>query len=115
MLGKTHSEETKKKISKNRIENKISKGKNNTMYNKNHSEESKKKMSKSAKLRTNIHPMLGKTHSKESKMKNSLSQKGRKWFVNSINENFTCFSNDERLLTGIWQNGKIWKENRGII
>lgn len=51
--GKRHTEETKQKISKIRIEGKIAKGNNNPMYNINHTEETKQKIRKS-KLGVNI-------------------------------------------------------------
>ena len=43
--GKHHSEETKKKLSKARIESGIAKGEKNPFYGKHHSEETKKKLS----------------------------------------------------------------------
>jgi len=43
--GRAHTEETKKKISKIRIDNDLSKGANNPMYGKSHSEETKQKIS----------------------------------------------------------------------
>lgn len=59
--GKTHSEESKKKMSE------VKKGENNYWYGKQHSDETKKKMSEAHK---------GKTHSEESKKKMSESKKG---------------------------------------
>ena len=61
--GKTHTEETKQKMSKSH------KGKEGTFKDKKHSEESKKKMSKSHE---------GKKYSEESKQKMSEAKKGKK-------------------------------------
>ncbi len=62
------SEETKQKISKTRIENKSSKGKNNPNYGKTHSSETRKKISDS---------QLGKKHSAETIKKISIGNKGK--------------------------------------
>jgi len=102
--GHTHSEETKKKISKSLVGNqhakgfvqseehkrKISeatKGENNPMYNRKHSEEAKKKMSESTKGENNPmynrkginHPMYGKHHSEKAKKKMSEDRMGNQY------------------------------------
>lgn len=74
--GKTHSEETKSKLSEN-ASNRI--GSLNPFYGKTHSEETKQKISESKKgVPSNIKPMLGKTHSEETKRKISNGGKGKK-------------------------------------
>lgn len=105
MYGKTHSEETKKRMSCDRKGKRS--GENNPMYGKTHSEETKKKMqgqkrshetkrkiSQYAKNRTDEHKenlkkslqgkflgprnsMYGKTHSEEAKKKISDAKKGK--------------------------------------
>lgn len=83
MFGKSHSEESKTKMSKSRFGKKMSKetklkmSQNNGMKNKQHSEESKIKMRENhANYNGTNHPNFGKHHSIESKIKNSNSHKG---------------------------------------
>lgn len=73
------SEETKRKISKNRSG--ISLGKDNHFYGKHHSEETREKISKSRKGQCvgHIGYMTGKRHSKEWKKKMSLRMTGNKF------------------------------------
>ena len=76
-LGRTHSEETKEKISKNHID--VS-GKNNPNFDKHMTEESKQKLSKknSEHFKGEGNPFFGKHHSKETKEKISQKNTGRK-------------------------------------
>ena len=76
-IGKKHSDESKKKMSKNNARYWLGcVGKDTSMYGKTHSEETKLKMRKLALKRfedkTN-HPMLGKKHSEETKQKMSIA------------------------------------------
>ena len=79
-LGKTPSEETKKKLSESK------KGDNNHMCGKTHTEENKQKMSEAKKgdnnhmyeKRGEKHPMYGKIHTEETKRKISESLSGEK-------------------------------------
>jgi len=69
MYGKTHSEESKKKMSRPKS------GKDNGMYGKKHSDETKKKISENLKGEKN--PFYGKKHSDETKKKMSEIAKKR--------------------------------------
>jgi group I intron endonuclease len=74
------SKSTRKKLSKKRIENELSKGKNNPMFGKHHSDEAKKKMGKAKKgkyLGKN-NPLFGKHLPEETRLKISISQSGEK-------------------------------------
>ena len=86
-LGKSHTKETRDKISKSHTGKKLSKehrdnlsksktGENHPMYGREHSQKTIEKMKISAKMGEN-HPMYGKTHTKEAREKMSKSQKGR--------------------------------------
>jgi hypothetical protein len=84
MYGKTHSEETKRKMSGENHPMYGKTGENNPMYGKTHSEETKRKMSKAKSGENNYwygktgenHPMYGKTHSEETKRKMSEKMSG---------------------------------------
>jgi hypothetical protein len=73
LYGKTHSEESKKKISD------ANKGEKNPMYGKKLSEETKKKLSEAmrGKYEGENHPNYGKKLSEETKRKMSDAQKGK--------------------------------------
>ena len=76
MLGKKHSEETKRRISESQKGLQV--GEKNGMYGKNQSEEFKKNMS----LRMNSdNPMKGKTHTEEARNKISASKIGKPSFI----------------------------------
>lgn len=72
MLGKKHSEETKRKISESQKGLQV--GDKNGMYGKTHSEEFKKNMS--LRMSEN-NPMKGKTHTEDSRSKISASRVGK--------------------------------------
>jgi len=71
MYGKTHSEETKQKMSENRS------GKNHPLYGKSHSEEAKRKMSESTAGEN--HPLYGESLPEETKEKISKANRGKKF------------------------------------
>lgn len=73
--GKTHTEETRKKLSEQRIGKNI--GQDNPFYGKTHTEENRKIMSENIKKQfENLgHPRLGKTFTEKSKNKMSESHK----------------------------------------
>ena len=97
--GKTHSEETRKKMSE------ANKSKNNPMYGKTHSEETRKKMSEAKKGKTlsektrkkiseankgENNPMYGKTHSEEARKKMSEAQNTTGFYKVSISNCSSC-------------------------
>jgi len=79
MFGKHHSDETKRKISESLS------GENNPMFGKSHSDETKRKMSESLSGENN--PMFGKSHSDESKRKISEYRSGEKGSNSRLTEN----------------------------
>ena len=99
LLGKNHSEETKRKMSE------VKKGKKL-------SEQHKENIRKSTEGKHSTYGMLGKTHSPETKRKMSESQKerdnsflkGRKWWNDGITEKFCVDS------PGIvWNVGRLYR------
>ena len=99
LLGKNHSEETKRKMSE------VKKGKKL-------SEQHKENIRKSTEGKHSTYGMLGKTHSPETKRKMSESQKerdnsflkGRKWWNDGITEKFCVDS------PGIvWNIGRLYR------
>jgi hypothetical protein len=107
MLGKKHSEETKKKLSlvpwptgsahpnwgkhhSEEVKRKISSsktGKSSNRKNFHHSEETKNRLSLVLRPSGENHPMFGKRHSEESKIKMSESRKGQSTGKNHPNWN----------------------------
>lgn len=85
MYGKTHSDESKEKISKNHSD--VS-GKNNPNYGKHWSDKWKKNHSEKMKEKFNgeNNPMHGKCHSEETKNKMSENRKGKYTGRNSCNK-----------------------------
>ena len=78
-LGKTHNNETRKKISEG---NMVAKLGNKYRLGKTFTQESKDKMSESAKLRTDDkNSFFGKQHSDETRMKISKSKKGKPSYI----------------------------------
>lgn len=75
MLGRHHTEDTKRKISEN-SENRV--GKNNPMYNRKQSLETREKIS------ANHVGMTGKFHTEESKEKNRKSKTGQRHSLETI-------------------------------
>jgi len=75
-FGWIPSKETKKKMSKFKIEKYV--GENNPFYGKKHSQEARKKMSENhADVSGKNHPMFGKHHTQESRRKMSKSKVGK--------------------------------------
>ena len=77
MLGKHHSKEAKRKLSK------INKGKNHPMYGKKQSKETCEKKSKilKGKYVGKNHPMYGKHSSKKSNLKNAISSGAKPFYI----------------------------------
>ena len=99
LLGKNHSEESKRKMSEVKEGKKLS-------------EQHKEKIRKSTEGKHSTYGMLGKTHSPETKRKMSESQKerdnsflkGRKWWNDGITEKFCVDS------PGIvWNVGRLYR------
>lgn len=78
MLGRKHSDETKKKMSKSQ------QGENNPQFGKKHTKEHRKKISEAGKGNKN---RLGCKHSEEAKKKISKANKGNKNALKEININ----------------------------
>jgi len=108
MLGKTHSEETKKKISlnsKGRFD-----GEDNPMYGKpcylNMSDEEKNTWKENIRKGN-----TGKSRTDEHKKNYSTAASKRKWLVHRNGTiTHTMDENDYRLSHPDWQNGKKWKD-----
>jgi hypothetical protein len=114
MRGKTHSEETKRKISK------AQKGKQ-TWLGKKHREESKKKMRAVRKGKESFsgdnNPMFGRNHSKSAKEKMSVTKRERKIGVGRVwfhlpEENKERHFAPDALPSAPWVRGRLKRKRR---
>jgi excinuclease UvrABC ATPase subunit len=96
--GKHHTEETKRKISKNHVDNS---GENHSMFGKHHTEEAKCKMLKNhANVSGENSPMFGRHHTEEAK--NKMSERKQGMYNGDKNPNFGKFGKK----SANWKGGK---------
>lgn len=75
MFGNKHSEKTKNKMSRVKIEKGTAKGQNNPMFGRNHTEETRKKMGVNrGDLSGDNNPMYGRKHSEETRKKIGINR-----------------------------------------